>query len=96
MQPVLQHQEQSQLWRQEGVLGSQSPPSNPSCLPLPCSSVGPSPCPAHMPAGLVVASLQVALHLDHLGTGWTKVTHEGLASATGGKCRGRLGAPKGR
>jgi hypothetical protein len=62
MQPVLQHQKQRKL--EPGECGWEGTWKRPHS-----DFTNPTQGPTHMPAGLVLTSFQVALHLDHLGTG---------------------------
>lgn len=89
VQPVFQHQKQSELGRRRGVVGwgFRAPPR--SRLPHGSAAL---PGPAHMPARLVLASLQVALHLDDLQRGKAG-THKPSSKTT---CRGPKGAGKGQ
>lgn len=59
----------------------------------------PPPCPpargpAHVPARLVLTSLQATLHLDHLGVAGPKVTHRAHTWQPRGQSRGASKGPR--
>lgn len=89
VQPVLQHQKQSELGRRRGVVGWRFGGLPRSRLPHSSAAL---PGPAHMPARLVLASLQVALHLDDLQRRKAE-THRPSSETT---CCGPRGVRKGQ